>query len=65
VGVGVVKLRRVYEGERISMPVEGGYVMREAPESGFVVEQAAHLPDLFVPWSAVRELEAELKKGKR
>jgi len=58
-------LKRVYQGEKVSTPVEGGYVMREAPESGFLVTQAPHLPDIFIPWSAVAALQEELKRGKR
>lgn len=56
-------LRSVYEGEMVSTPCEGGFVMRPAPESGLVLET----PDVdhFIPWSAVTALQGELRRGKR
>ena len=57
---GEPALRAVYQGDSVQCACEGGFVRRQAPEAGIVVENESTA--IYVPWAELDELRAVVQR---
>ena len=55
-------LRAVYEGDPVSVAVEGGVKTKPAPSAGFVVE--LYDRDIFISWLELDQLRAPVARSR-